>query len=285
MEKLRAASFSIAANLVLTAAKLYVGIVTGSLGIIAEFLHSALDLVASVFAFLGIKKASEPPDPTHPYGHEKFENLSALLQTGLIAVSALWVGYEAYNRLAKPVPIESTELGLAVMVAALAIDFFISRFLHRVSEKEGSVALEADAYHFTSDLWSTGAVIIGLVSANLGFLAGDSLAAIAVALLMLRLSITLGQKALFVLLDKGASADEVERIAAVISKVPKIRGYHKMRARHMGSRLVVDLHIQLDEELSLKEAHKISHALKGRITAEVPSVKDVTIHIEPYETE
>ncbi|NYZ74871.1 cation transporter, partial [Candidatus Micrarchaeota archaeon] len=284
MDKLRAASFSILVNLVLASAKLAVGLLTNSLGILAEFLHSLFDLLASVFAFLGIRKAQEPADRTHPYGHEKFENLSSLLQTILIFVTAIWVAYEAIMRLYHPQPIESTQLGLAVMLAALAIDWFFSKFLHDVSKKEGSVALEADAYHFTSDLWSTGAVIAGLVFASIGMPWADSVAALLVSLLMIKLSFSLGMKALNVLLDKGASAEELERIVTLISKTKEIKGYHKLRTRHMGSRLVVDLHIQVEGKMTIEQAHKIAHLLKGRITQEVPVVKDVLVHVEPLET-
>jgi cation diffusion facilitator family transporter len=285
MEKLKAASYSIYVNVFLTAAKLGVGILTGSIGIFAEFLHSFFDLVASAFAYVGIYKAQQPPDGTHPYGHEKFENLSSLLQTVLIFVTAVWVAYEAVMRLYHPAAIESSELGIAVMVVALIVDWYIAKFLHGVSEKEGSVALEADAYHFTSDLWSTTAVIIGLACANLGFPAGDSIGALIVAAMMVKLSFSLGNKALGVLLDKGATDDEVERIAAILGKEPDIKGYHKLRTRHMGSKLVVDMHILVDDKLSLSKAHAIAHKVEGRITQKVPGVKDVTIHVEPYEEE
>jgi len=285
MEKLKAASYSIYVNVALTAAKLAVGIVTGSIGIFAEFLHSLFDLIASGFAYIGIYKASQPADSTHPYGHEKFENLSSLLQTILILITALWVAYEAVMRLYNPQPVESSELGIIVMAAALAADWFIAKFLHDVSKKEGSVALEADAYHFTSDLWSTSAVIFGLLCANLGFPQGDSIAALIVALFMLRLSYNLGMKALGVLLDKGATDGEIEKIVEILAKEPQVKGYHKLRTRHMGSRLVIDMHILVDDKLSLSKAHAIAHKVEGRITQQAPGVKDVTIHVEPFEEE
>ncbi len=283
MKKLRAASFSIAINVLLMLAKLGASIMTGSVGIVAEFLHSALDLLASLFAYFGIRKAQEPEDRTHPYGHEKFENLSSLLQTALIGLTALWIGYEAILHLIHPVPLESTAIGLAVMLFALCADLLISRYLHQVSKEEASVALEADAYHFTSDIWSTVAVIIGIALSHLGFPAADAIAALVVAVFMLRLSLTLGIKSLSVLLDRGASLGEMERIVTVISKMKEVRGYHKLRARHMGSKLMVDLHIQLEPKMPLFRAHRISHTLKGRIMRAVPEAKEVLIHIEPYD--
>jgi len=285
MEKLKAASYSIYVNVALTAAKLAVGILTGSIGIFAEFLHSLFDLIASGFAYIGIYKAQQPPDSTHPYGHEKFENLSSLLQTALIFITAIWVAYEAVMRLYNPQPVESSELGIAVMLIALVADWFIAKFLHDVSKKEGSVALEADAYHFTSDIWSTTAVILGLVCANLGFHQGDSIGALIVAAVMVRLSYNLGMKALGVLLDKGATDSEIEAIAAILAKETQIKGYHKLRTRHMGSRLVIDMHILVEDNLTLSKAHAIAHKIEGRITQQVPGVKDVTIHVEPFEEE
>ena len=282
MEKLKAASYSIYVNIFLTAVKLAVGLLTGSIGIFAEFLHSFFDLIASGFAYAGIYKAQQPPDDTHPYGHEKYENLASLLQTALIFITALWVAYEALRRLYQPQAIESSALGIAVMVIALAADWLTARYLHRVSKKEGSVALEANAYHFSSDLWSATAVILGLVCANLGFPEGDSIAAIIVAAMMIKLSYMLGTKALDVLLDKGATDYEIERITNIIAAEKQVRGYHKLRTRHMGSRLVIDMHILVDDKLSLSKAHAIANKIEEKITKKVPGVKDVTIHVEPF---
>jgi len=282
MKKLQAASLSILVNLLLMLLKLAASAMTGSIGIFAEVLHSFLDLLASLFAYLGIRKAQEPEDKSHPYGHEKFENLSSLAQVVLIALTSVWIAYEAVQRYLNPMPIGYTAIGLGVMLVALFSDWLISRYLHKVSKEQGSVALEADAYHFTSDIWSTVAVIIGLALSSFGFHAADSLAALVVALFMLRLSFSLGGKSLSVLVDRGASIEELERIVAVIARVKEVRGYHKLRARHMGSKLMVDLHIQLEPGLPLLKAHRVSHKLKGKIMAAVPEAKDVLIHIEPY---
>lgn len=285
MEKLKAASYSIYVNLALTAAKLAVGILTGSIALLAEFLNSFFDLLASAFAYVGIYKASQPPDATHPYGHEKFENLSSLLQVVLIAVTALGISWSAISRLVTPQQIESSWLGIVVMAGALAVDYVFGNYLLKISRKEGSVALETDAYHFTSDLWSGFAVIIGLGCASLGFPQGDSIAALIVAAMMLKLSYELGSKSIGVLLDKGATDEEIERIAQILAKEPQVKGYHKLRTRHMGSRLVIDMHVLVDDRLSLSKAHAIANRIEGRITQKVPGVKDVTIHVEPFEEE
>ncbi|HII54379.1 hypothetical protein COT30_05395 [Candidatus Micrarchaeota archaeon CG08_land_8_20_14_0_20_49_17] len=168
-EKLNAAMASIGVNLSMALLKAAVAILTGSIGILAETLHSGLDLLASVFAYLGIKKATEPSDTTHHYGHHKFGNASSLLQGALLAITALFVIYEAINRLLHAAPIESLGAGLAVMLFSMVVAIITSRYLHEVSIREGSSVLEADATHFTSDVLGSIAVLAGLGMAAAGF--------------------------------------------------------------------------------------------------------------------
>lgn len=159
-KKLRAASFSIIVNAFLISMKAVVALITGSLAILAELAHSFFDIIASIFAYVGIKKAIEPADGSHLYGHEKFENLSSFAQTILIVVTSVLIVYEAINRIIVPKKLEATEIGLVVMLVIIGIDYFLSRYLHKSSKQYGSSALEADAYHFTTDLWGALAVII-----------------------------------------------------------------------------------------------------------------------------
>jgi len=285
MEKLKAASYSIYVNIGLTAAKLAVGILTGSIALLAEFLNSFFDLLASAFAYVGIYQASKPADSDHPYGHEKFENLSALLQVVLIVLTAAGVAWTAVMRLVNPQPIESSWLGVAVMACALAVDYFFGKYLLEISRRTRSVALETDAYHFTSDLWSGAAVIAGLGCASVGFPQGDSIAALIVAGMMAKVSYELGGKSLSVLLDSGASDGQVRAIREIIARQRQVRGYHKLRTRHMGSQIVVDMHILVDDGLPLSKAHAIAHRIECSIIRKVPGVKDVTIHVEPFEEE
>lgn len=261
--------------------KLVVAFLTGSLAVLAELLHSVFDLLASVFAYLGIRKADEPADGTHHYGHEKFENLSSLAQTILIVITSIIVIYEAISRISNPAVIESSELGVAVMIITIVVDYRLSKFLHKASRDHGSAALEADAYHFTTDLWGALAVIVGLVFVSLGYPIFDSLAAIVVALLMLRISHHLGAKALHVLLDKSPPADVVEKIGEVIRSTPNVRSFHKMRARQAGSKILIEVHIRFPSEMTVKESHALSHEVKKKLMDEISSIKDVTIHVEP----
>ena len=279
--KLRAASFSLGVNVLLILLKLSVVLVTGSLAILAELLHSFFDMLASLFAYIGIRKAQEPADESHLYGHDKFENLSSLAQTILIVVTSFLVIYEAVNRIASPTKIESTELGLGVMVITIVIDYFLAKYLHKTSRDYGSAALEADAYHFSTDLWGAISVIVGLVFVMLGFPVFDSLAAIVVALLMLWISYKLGTKALHVLMDRSPPQEYIDKIRNAISSTTGVESFHKLRVRQAGSRYLVELHIQDSPKKSVEEGHYIGHDVKARVMKDVPNIKEVTVHVEP----
>lgn len=224
-EKLHAALQSIKVNFLLIAIKLGTGIYTGSLGILAEFIHSFFDLLASFFAYLGIKQASHPADSSHHYGHERLENISSLLQSILIALTSMFIIYEAYKKIvAGKHIVQNSWIGIFVMLITIILDVMISRYLHKKSSKTGSPALEADAYHFTTDIWSTGAVILGLGSTYFGFPMGDIIGAIFVAILMLFLAFKLSMKSIKVMLDQAPDDLSLETITTTIANYPGING-------------------------------------------------------------
>lgn len=281
-EKLNAAMKSVYVNSILITVKLAAGILTGSLGIIAEFIHSFFDLMASVFAYIGIKKASEPADKHHRYGHERVENISSLFQSALIALTSILILYEAYRKITKGGHIvKESIIGIAVMLLTLVADIIFSRYLHKKSSKTGSPALQADAYHFSTDVWSTAAVIIGLGAAHLGYPLFDVLGAVFVALLMLYLSVRLGIKAFEVMLDHVPDDRCLEEITSMIAKYPGVKGFHSLRAREAGSRVFVDVSIHLDRSLQLEKAHSIAESLELKIMKSCPKVKEVVVHVEP----
>jgi len=281
-EKLDAASKSIKVNVVLAIVKLVTGIFTGSLGIIAEFLHSLFDLMASFLAYFGIKKASQPADRTHPYGHGRVENVSSLLQAALISVTSIVIIYSAYLKVeAGEFGVKESLLGIAVMIITILVDIKISRYLHKKSDKTGSPALKADAYHFSTDMWSTGAVIIGLGAAHFGFPIADVVAACFVAILMLSLSVKLGIRATKVMLDQVPDASSIEKITTIIAKYPGIRGYHSLRAREAGSHIFVDVSIHVDKSLSIEKAHELADRLELKVKKKCSAVKEVVVHLEP----
>jgi len=280
--KLGAAKFSIAANLCLIILKFAVAMYTGSLGILAELAHSFFDLLASLLAYVGIMKADQPADATHHYGHEKFENVSSLLQTILIAITSLAILYEAYGKFASGThEVVGGWLGIIAMLAALCVDYAISRYLHSIAETSGSPALEADAYHFTTDIWSTLAVIAGLTFASIGFPIADIAAGVGVALIMLWLSFKLGMKAFLVMTDKSPGPETMERVARIITSHPQVRGYHSLRGRITGNAILFDVSIHLRPHTKLDEAHRITEEIERQIRAGIPFVKSVVIHVEP----
>ncbi len=283
-KKLRAATVSIFTNVLLLALKLVVGIATGSLGILAEAAHSLLDLVASGFAYVGVKEASIPADEEHPYGHEKFENFSSLIQTALLGVTCIWIFYEAGQRLLSGFSLEPSNAlyyAMAIMIIAVVADLYVSRYLFQNARSFGSSALEADAYHFSTDMYSSAAVFAGLVAAKFGYTIIDPLAAIVVAVIMLVTSIRLGRKTTRILVDGAPPREVTTQIAETIRSDPRIVDYHDLRARQAGNSLFVDVSIHVNPDLSLEAAHELAHELETAIKSRVPNVKESVIHIEP----
>lgn len=284
-KKLRAASFSIGVNVFFILLKLIVAIITGSLAIFAELAHSSFDLIASVFAYVGIKKAEEPVDSTHHYGHEKFENISSLAQTVLIVITSLVIIYEAVGRLISPTDIKATEIGLIVMIVTIGVDYRVSKYLHKAGHEHGSAALEADAYHFTTDLWGAIAVIVGLGFVLAGFPMFDSIAAIAVSIMMLSIAYMLGKKAINALTDVGPSDDVMERVCSIITSTPGVEHFHNLKARHTGRKMLLEMHLQVSSTITVQEGHDISHEVQKKLMQEFPDIKEITIHIEPNSPE
>jgi len=291
-EKTRAALSSVLAAVGLTAMKIVVGVLTGSLGILAEAAHSGLDLVAALVTFFAVRTSTQPPDKEHLYGHGKIENLSALIETLLLLVTCVWIIYEAVQRLFfRSVELEISVWAFVVMAISIIVDVNRSRMLYRVARKHNSQALEADALHFRTDIWSSGVVILGLGAVKLSewlprlhFLdQADAVAALVVALIVVYVSIELGVRAVQALLDASVpgKADEID---AAVEAVPGVLEGHQVRLRHSGPHYFADLHILVDGSLSLEEAHAITDSVEAAVRGAVPAV-DVTVHAEPAPAE
>ncbi len=288
--KQKAAINSVIAATALTGTKIAVGVATGSLGILAEAAHSGLDLVAAFMTWLAVRFADRPPDSRHPYGHGKIENLSALFETALLVLTCVWIVWEALHRLLHSVEfeIEVTYWSFAVIALSIVIDVSRSRMLFRAAKKYNSQALEADALHFQTDIWSSGVVLLGLGCVfagkhwfpHLGFLEqADAVAALAVALLVVFVSFRLGVRTVQALLD-AAPEGLTEKIKAVVEGVPGIMDCHHIRMRHSGPRLFVDVHVTVDGAQSLREAHRLADVVEEAIQGIAPEA-DVTVHPEP----
>jgi cation diffusion facilitator family transporter len=281
-EKSRVAFYSVLAAIVLTTFKIVVGVWTNSLGILSEALHSGLDLVAAVITLFAVRVSDKPADKTHNYGHGKVENMSALVETLLLFITCFWIIKEAVTRLTTgKVEIEVTFWSFAVVIVSIAIDFSRSRALSRVAKKHNSQALEADALHFSTDIWSSSVVLLGLICAGFGFLSADAIAALLVALIVIYVSYKLGKKSIDALLDKTPE-DAVLKIDAVLQSAKGITRYHDLRVRTMGAETQVEINIHVTSGITIEEAHRISHDVEHEIMNAIERC-EVHIHIEPEE--
>jgi cation diffusion facilitator family transporter len=282
-KKVSTARLSIFSNSGLIILKLGVGIISGSVSIISEAIHSFMDLLASIIAFLSVRISDKPADVRHPYGHGKFENISGVVEAVLIFVAAFWIIYEAVKKIIEPTEVGSIGLGFGVMLISGVVNFFISRKLYRVAKETDSVALEADALHLKTDVYTSFGVAIGL---GLLWITGihllDPIIAILVALLILKESYELFAKAYAPLLDITLPANEVEQIAQIIgSHCNENMNFHNLRTRKAGNYKYVDFHLNLDENKTVKEAHEICDKIEADIVTKFDHT-EVNIHVENF---
>jgi cation diffusion facilitator family transporter len=285
-EKRRVALVSVGAAVLLTAMKLVVGVATGSLGILAEAAHSALDLVAAIVTLFAVRASGRPADRDHAYGHGKVENLSALFETVLLLATCVWIIVEALQRLfVEEVVVDASFWAFAVMGVSIIVDINRSRMLDKAARKYDSQALEADALHFSTDIWSSTVVIIGLalvrLSATLGipWLAkADAVAALGVAGIVVWVSLQLGRRTLAGLLDEtpATMSEEIGRAAQVAG----VLEVGRVRVRRSGPDAFADVTVVLNPETAVDRAHDIAGEVEAAVQAVVPRA-DVTVHVEP----
>jgi len=281
-EKNRVALLSVFAAVFLTGSKLIIGLITGSLGILSEALHSALDLVAAFITYISVRISDKPADEDHHFGHGKIENLSAFLETILLLITCFWIIYEATSRLISgETHIEVNIWSFIVVITSIIIDFSRSRALKRVAIKYNSQALEADALHFSTDIWSSLVVLVGLICAKFGFFFADSVAAMLVGVIVIYVSYKLGRRAIDVLLDK-APLSTFTHIEKAIKNITEISHFHDIKIRTAGADTFVEVNIHVKPDLNIKEAHDIAHKAEQEILRIVERC-EVHIHIEPEE--
>jgi len=286
-EKRWAALSSVAAAVFLTSMKLVVGLLTGSLGILAEAAHSGLDLVAALVTFLAVRVSGRPADREHPYGHGKVENLSALFETILLLVTCVWIIYEAIQRLFfKSVEVDPSVWAFAIMGISIIVDVSRSRMLYRVAKKYESQALEADALHFSTDIWSSSVVIGGLTLVviskwlRLPWLAqADAVAAMAVAGIVIWVSLQLGRRTVTALLD-GVSASLVDDVTRAIKNVPGVAAVSRVRVRRSGPEAFADVLVAVNRGAAFERTHEIATGAEMAVHTILPGA-DVVVHVEP----
>lgn len=285
-----AAALSILSNSVLVAMKLVVGILSGSVSVISEAAHSAIDLGASVLAFFSVRAADVPADEEHPFGHGKIENISGVVEAVLIFIAAAYIIFVALKRLPSAVRGEvelEPGLGIVVMLISVVANYLISGWLFKIARETDSVALEADGHHLRTDVWTSVGVFAGLGIIQILLLFGvkqaavlDPIIALAVAGLIIKVAYSLTRSAGAPLVDVRLPRQEVERVVDLLLSDERIVGFHKLRTRKAGAERHIDVHIIVPEQLSIREAHELAEEIEDKIRGELCHAHVIT-HVEP----
>jgi len=272
-QKEAAALSSIAASTGMTVAKFVAAIFTGSLGLLSEAIHGLLDVGATVMTYYAVKIADLPADEEHHYGHAKIESVAALFETGLLFVASFWIMWEAVQRmLGHGGEVDVHPAALAVVVGSIVIDFFRARHLIRVARLTNSPALEADALHFSSDMWSSAVVLAGLGVVLLGFPLGDAIAAFGVSGFVLLAGWRLGKRTIDSLMD-AAPEGVVEKLRNVVSRIGGVVAIERIRARPSGARVFVDLDVAVSRTRSFEDLAAIKRTIVEMVKREVPEAE------------
>jgi cation diffusion facilitator family transporter len=279
-QKVKVARLSIVSNSMLIILKLAVGIISGSVSIMSEAIHSAMDLLAALIAFFSVKVSDNPPDSRHPYGHGKVENISGVIEALLIFAAAALIITEAVKKLTgKPFELEIIWVGALVMFISAVVNTIVSQKLYKTARETKSIALEADALHLKTDVYTSLGVAAGLgLIAVTGIKWLDPIVAIGVALLILYESYTLLKKAFFPLLDSSWSDDEIKELEGKLSQM-KVN-YHNLRTRIAGNYRFIDLHVVIPEDVSVGEAHRYCDMIEEELSKNFDRLS-VTTHVEP----
>jgi cation diffusion facilitator family transporter len=280
----RTVLFSISSNALLLTVKLAAGVMTGSVSILSEAVHSATDLVASIVAFMAVRSSASPPDESHNYGHGRFENLAGIFEGVVLLGIGGWVIFGAVNGIVNGAELELLGLGIGVMALSAVVNLFVSSWLLRVARETDSRALEAEGYNLRTDVWGAAGVALGLVAAlATDWTILDPIIAGLIGLVILWTALGLISGSTRVLLDESLPEEELAVIERVIEdeieNEEAVRGFHKLRARKSGPQRHVDFHLQLRAQTTIGEAHKISDSLEERIGRNLPNT-DVLIHLE-----
>ena len=279
--KQRTARLSVISNTLLVVLKLVVGFYTGAVSIISEAAHSSVDLLAAVIAFYAVREADKPPDGNHAYGHGKVENLSGAIEAILIVVAAIWIVYEAMQKLGGTYVPEYLEYGIVIMFISIVANYFVSSQLYKVAVQTGSQALEADALHLQADIWTSAGVLIGLVLIKItGMIWLDPAIAIMVAGVVFKAGYGMSKKSLYELTDISLPLEEEQLIIDVITSHTEVISYHQLRTRRSGSRRLIDMHLILYKDMHLNMAHRVCDQIEAEIKAKLEFC-DVVIHLEP----
>ncbi len=285
-EKERTALLSVASNTTLVLMKLVIGLALGSISIISEAIHSGMDLLASLIAFISVRKSGEAPDREHTYGHGKFESISGLIEACLIFVAAGLIIYEALLSFIEPgnEPMNETLMlaGISVMGISALVNTYVSSRLMKIAKKTDSIALESDAWHLRTDIYTSAGVMFGLILIRITGLAFlDSVVAIAVALVIIRTAYGLSVRSYRDLIDYHLTEDEENRIITIICEhESEYVNYHGLRTRRAGPEIFIEFHLVVEKDITVESSHDLTDHLESDLHLEFPKAQ-VTIHVEP----
>ena len=288
-QKKNVALLSVISNTSLVAGKIVVGLMINSVAVLSEAIHSGIDLLAAIIAFAAVSISGKPADPGHPFGHGKAENLSGAVEALLIFLAAMWIAYKSICKLIHPYQLEEPLWGVGIMFISSVVNWLVSRQLFIIGEKSNSIALEADAWHLRTDVWTSVGVMVGLMIIWLGkvLMPGltlywvDPVAALLVAAMILKAAYDLTLKSVRDLLDAGLVPAEEEKLRGLIARHDaQIRGFHNLRTRKAGHNRFIEFHIKVDPSMSVNRSHKLTEELTYKIRQIMPD-SFVTIHVEP----
>jgi cation diffusion facilitator family transporter len=283
LAKRRAAMLSVASNTLLILLKVVAGAVTGSVALLTEAMHSSIDLIASVVAYVSVRKADEPADESHPYGHEKIENLASAIEGMLILVGSGVIFFTAARHLIVGAQVDKLGFGIAVLAISIVVNVIVSTVLDRRARATSSAALEGDAAHLRTDALTSIGVLLGLVLVDItGANWLDPVVAMIVAVAILSSGVRILSRSSRVLVDEALPEDEMDAIrASIVDFGPRgVAGFHKLRARRAGARRLVDMHVQFRAGTTLEDAHSTAHEMQDAIRERLGDA-DVLIHLEP----
>lgn len=280
--KTRTAALSVGSNTVLIILKVTVGLATGAVSVLAEAIHSALDLIAAIIAFFGVRAADKPADREHPFGHGKWENVSGTVEALLIFIAAVWIIYEAVKRIIDGADVELLGWGMAVMLVSVIANTIVSRQLFKTAKATDSVALEADGQHLRTDIMTSAGVLAGLALVQItGLKILDPVVAIAVALIIIKAAYDILKKSFGGIVDTGLPPED-EKIINDIFKEHRqqLAGFHDLRTRKAGAQRFAELHVVMPRDITVEKSHQICDHLEADLKKRLPRL-EITLHVEP----
>ena len=292
-KKTSVAMLSVLSNSLLIALKVAIGLLIGSVAVLSEAIHSGVDLIAAVIALFAVRASGQQADERHPYGHGKFENISGTVEALLIFAAAAWIIYEAVQKLVRPQAIGMPAWGVGIMLVSALVNTFVSKRLFKVAKETDSVALQADAWHLRTDIYTSAGVAVGLLAIWVGRMISpgldlrwlDPVVAILVALLIMKAAYDLTRESARDLLDVSLPDRDVSWIAGFITAGwPAVRSFHNLRTRKAGSQRFIDFHVVVDDRMSVAEAHELGDEIVVAIKERLPESR-IHIHVEPCDYE